>query len=387
MIASENTRPKIAILTNYPADFISFSGGVETATSALLEGLREYRDEFEFHIISAPQGLTENVVAGHDGFHFHFLSAPTSAWARPRLILRFLKAKRELCHIGPSLVHCQDNMVLALAALSEDRPRVFTIHGVKRYEAGKRRGWERWSASFDAIIERYVHHRFENLICISDYARSVVGHDRTTFHITNAVRSSFFGVHREQTPGHSILLFVGALSPLKRPLDLIRSHNKLRESFHDLETVVIGQTETAGYFQELQGAAIEGVTFAGSQSETELRSWLSRATAFVLPSSQENVPIVIAEAQAAGVLVVATHVGGIPEMIDNGRTGWLYEVGDVDGLTTILEGVLGNPEMASAMGEQARQHALANYHPSIIARQTIHTYQTLLEQHGAKSAR
>lgn len=83
-------------------------------------------------------------------------------------------------------------MALALAAILGRCPRIFTVHGVKRYEASMRTGWEFWSATMDSIIERYVHRHFDAFICISNYARSVIGNGYLTFDIPNPVRSLFF---------------------------------------------------------------------------------------------------------------------------------------------------------------------------------------------------
>ena len=146
-------KPRIAILTNYPADLTTFTGGVETATDALLEGLRKHQEDFEFHVVSVPQGLTKDIQMEQNGFCFHFLSTPSLPVARPRHLFRVVNGLRKLREISPDLVHCQDNMALALATILSGYPCLFTVHGVKRHEAGKRTGWARWSASADAIIE------------------------------------------------------------------------------------------------------------------------------------------------------------------------------------------------------------------------------------------
>lgn len=371
-------KPRIAILTNYPADFLSFSGGVETATAALLEGLSEYQREFKFHVVSSPKGLSRDIHTEHRGFHFHFLSTPSMLMARPRLLFRISRGLLELRAISPDLVHCQDNMAFALAAILSGCPRIFTIHGVKIHEASKRDGWERWSTGVDALIERYVHRNFKSFIYISDYARRLIRNGGLSFSIPNPVRSEFFKTPRNLTPDKPLILFVGALVPLKRPMALLSVHRELRKQFPTLETVFCGEPESNSYYQELQRYATDGVRFVGRTGVEGLMGWFSRATTLVLPSAQENAPIVITEAMAAGMPVVASRVGGIPEMVEHGQTGFLYKADDVSSLSRWLKTLLLNPDLQMEMGHRARLKALNSYHPAQIARQTVHAYKMML---------
>lgn len=98
----------------------------------------------------------------------------------------------------------------------------------------------------------------------------------------------------------------------------------------------------------------------------------------MLPSRQENAPIVIAEAMAAGVPVVATRVGGIPEMVVENKTGFLYSSGDIKHLVTCLEKLLNFPSLVNNFGERAKDLARMRYHPDIVARQTIEVYNSIL---------
>lgn len=378
-----HVRPRIAILSAYPADFVSFSGGVETATAGLLEGLRAYQDEFEFHVVSLSKELRRDLQVEREGFMFHFLSLPYS-WQRPRLPFWSLRTLTEIRRIAPDLIHCQDNMAMAIAAIWSGRSRLFTIHGLKRHEASKRIGWERWSATADAWLEPYVHRHFDDFICISDYARRVGANGNHTHLIPNAVRSALFDVRREALSNSPMLLFVGLLSPLKRPTDLILVHQDLRTVFPNLQTVFCGDAENHRYMSALQAMAGDGIDFRGRVDLTVLMDLLSKAVALVLPSAQENAPIVITEAMAAGVPVVATCVGGVPQIVRDGDTGFLYEAGDLYGLKSALIRLLTEIPMACTMGQVARQEALLRYHVSIIASQTAQVYQRVIREHDAR---
>lgn len=380
------SRPRIAILTPYPADFVSFTGGVETATAGLLEGLLGYQDRFEFHVVTLAKELRRDLLVEREGFSYHFLSLPYS-WQRPRLPFWILRTLTEIRRIAPHLIHCQDTMAMAIAATWSGRRRLFTIHGVKRHEASKRIGWERWSATADAWLEPYLYARFQDFVCISEYSRRIAGAQKRTYEIPNAVRSAFYEVRREFSPDCPLFLFVGVLSPLKRPSDLVSVHSGLCKRFPNLQTVFCGDAEDPGYKFKLQAMAAERVSFRGCIDLAGLIDLFAKATALVLPSAQENAPMVIAEAMAAGVPVVATDIGGVTEMVERGGSGFLYEPGDVNALASYLELLIDSPTLLHEMGLNARKKALARYHPQIVGQQIIEAYRMLLEDPRVKNGR
>ncbi len=84
------------------------------------------------------------------------------------------------------------------------------------------------------------------------------------------------------------------------------------------------------------------------------RAVFRRATAFTFPSEWEAFGLVLLEAMAAGVPIIATRVGGVPEVLDEGRAGVLVAYGDVDGLASAIRELLGSPEQAAALVARAR---------------------------------
>lgn len=368
-------KPKIVILSDFPLDLKKIEGGVQAATAGLLEGLSDYQNEFEFYILNV-QNIPHDIFIESEGFHFHFLSLPLKL--RPRMPFRVLSMVRHLKKISPDLVHCEGSLDIALAGIWSHYPGLFTVHGVRRQEAKFRYGWERLASIVDAFIEPYIYSRFNNFICVSDYIKRIISKNKQTFSIPNAVRSAFFSIARHYSPEKPLLLFVGNLSPLKGPENLITAHNILRRQFPNLQTVFCGLFETPSYQKHLQTLSGEGIKFAGLVNEVGLKHWLSIATVLVLPSRQENAPIVISEAMAAGVPVVATHVGGIPEMVEDGKTGFIFIPGDVDALSMYLERLLKFPLLAEQLGAQGKILALNRYHPDQVARQTVDVYRKLL---------
>ncbi|MEV5440575.1 glycogen synthase [Streptomyces sp. NPDC052682] len=114
----------------------------------------------------------------------------------------------------------------------------------------------------------------------------------------------------------------------------------------------------------------------------EVIQLLTHAAVFVCPSVYEPLGIVNLEAMACGTPVVASRVGGIPEVVDHGRTGLLVPVDDAfeTGLAQALDQVIGDPEGARRMGEAGRQRAVGEFGWDAVARRTVRLYEEILKQ-------
>jgi starch synthase len=115
---------------------------------------------------------------------------------------------------------------------------------------------------------------------------------------------------------------------------------------------------------------------------------ITLATVFVVPSVYEPLGIVNLEAAACGTAVVASAVGGIPEVVDDGRTGLLVPYDPADpaafeaGLAARITELLREPARAAAMGAAGRERVLSEFGWPAIAQQTVGVYNAVLEQRG-----
>ncbi|MEU0459060.1 glycogen synthase [Streptomyces sp. NPDC006129] len=114
----------------------------------------------------------------------------------------------------------------------------------------------------------------------------------------------------------------------------------------------------------------------------EVIQLLTHAALFVCPSVYEPLGIVNLEAMACGTPVVASAVGGIPEVVDDGRTGLLVPAGDgfEAGLARAMGTVLGDPEAARRMGEAGRERAVGEFGWDAVARRTVRLYEEIVKQ-------
>ncbi len=157
-----------------------------------------------------------------------------------------------------------------------------------------------------------------------------------------------------------LILSIGRYIEKKGFGDLIAACERLGE--RDFECQIVGQGPMEGELQRQIDATELGerVRLTGPKSQSEIDELLSRSAVFVLAcrnaadGGSDNLPTVIMEAMAAGVPVVSTRVAGVPEMVDDGVTGWLLDEGDVDGIAERVGLLLGDRDAARRMGEAAR---------------------------------
>jgi glycosyltransferase involved in cell wall biosynthesis len=163
------------------------------------------------------------------------------------------------------------------------------------------------------------------------------------------------GMQRKENCEKTII-YAGVLTPLKGVHHLINAFARVADEFSRVQLLIIGKEVHKRYAADLRIQVTdlgldERVLFIGARSQAELAVFMARAAVLVLPSSSEGLPRVIIEAMAAGTPVIGTHVGGIPELVENGARGFLTPPGDEIALAEKLYVILSNPEKARKMGE------------------------------------
>jgi glycosyltransferase involved in cell wall biosynthesis len=162
----------------------------------------------------------------------------------------------------------------------------------------------------------------------------------------------------------NLVLFLGKLEQRKGVFDLLEAVAAARASVPDVRVVCAGDGDRAGVarFAERLGIA-DAVKFTGWVGPSGKRALLDAAAVFALPSYAESMPVSLVEAMAAGVPVIATGVGGIPEAITDGVTGFLVGPGDTSTLTRVLRKVLLDRTLAARVGAAAREAARLRFAP------------------------
>ncbi len=162
----------------------------------------------------------------------------------------------------------------------------------------------------------------------------------------------------------NLVLFLGRMEPAKGIYDLLEAVAALRPAVPDVRLVCAGDGDRVAVarYAERLGIA-DAVKFTGWVGPSGKRALLEAAAAFALPSYEEALPVSLLEAMAAGVPSVASAVGGIPEVLVDGVSGFLVAPGDKAKLERALRQLLTERELAGRIGAAARETARLRFAP------------------------
>jgi glycosyltransferase involved in cell wall biosynthesis len=280
-------------------------------------------------------------------------------------------------------VHAQGAGIDGYLAVKSGYPSVVTFHGIIREDAKYKSHFvERLRMGMQSrITEEYCAKYAHRTILISQYVKEHYGDSlRAVSHlIPNPVDRRFFAVQRHEERGR--ILFAGRVIPRKGVADLIEAFAMTR--LHaEVRLIVAGSLSDSVYVERVKRRAAEldllpHVEFRGLLNESELLDEFARTTMLVLPSYQETAPMVIQQAMAAAIPVVATSICGVPGQVDDGKTGCLFKPGDVKTLAHQMTRLVGDEGYRERMGVAARAKALAEYRAERVAEKTMCVYREL----------
>jgi glycosyltransferase involved in cell wall biosynthesis len=158
-------------------------------------------------------------------------------------------------------------------------------------------------------------------------------------------------------------LYAGRLAAEKGLPVLFESLKLLAQQGHDYELTLIGDGDERKSLEELarrMGIA-DRLVFAGFASQDGVRAHLLRSDIFILPSFAEGVPVSLMEAMACGVPVIATHVGGIAELIESGETGLLVPASDAVALRDAIAKYIDDYGLREKVSRQGREKVMSDF--------------------------
>jgi glycosyltransferase involved in cell wall biosynthesis len=170
--------------------------------------------------------------------------------------------------------------------------------------------------------------------------------------------------------------------PVKNHAGFLRAAASIARKFPQVEFLLAGDGHLRpGLERTAENLGLRPrVHFLGDRSDVP--AVFASMDISVVASFSESLANAILESMAAGVPVVATRVGGTPEIVEDHETGFLIPPGNDEGLTEVLEHLLSNPEVRRACGERSRRFAQANFSMDRMHREVEQLYATLLQQKG-----
>jgi len=277
-----------------------------------------------------------------------------AAWVRQ--LAYFLEAGLLASHMQQSNTkhlhnHFADSSytVAMLASAMTGIPFSFTVHGpAEFYDVA------RWR-----LDEKVARAKF--VACISHFTRSqmMLFSDQAHWHklkiVHCGVEPEYYGGAGRDVFGKRVL-FVGRLVAVKGVRLLIEAVGQLRRSHPDLKLTIVGDGSERAALEALTSelGLTDLVTFAGYRPQHAVADILRDTDMLVLPSFAEGVPIVLMEAMASRLPVIASQVAGVPELVEDGVTGFLVPPGDQVALANRLDALLSQPRLAAEMGKSGR---------------------------------
>jgi N-acetyl-alpha-D-glucosaminyl L-malate synthase BshA len=186
--------------------------------------------------------------------------------------------------------------------------------------------------------------------------------------------------------GERILVHLSNFRAVKRPVDCVEIFAKVLEKGGDAKLVFVGDGPeySAVHHRARTLNVLDKTVFVGKQPN--IADYLGIADVSLLPSETESFGLAVLEAQACEVPVVASRVGGIPEVVSDGESGFLSEVGNTDKMSDDVLKILNDDELHESFGKKGRELAVSRYSAEKIIPQYIKFYEKILKGKSEPSA-
>lgn len=279
---------------------------------------------------------------------WHLIYLAEACWLVPRL------AERKIAHLHAHFATNSAEVAMLVGVLA-DIGYSFTVHGTGEYD----------KATLNHLAEKVRRAEFVVVVC--SYVRAQV------FRVTPpeawpkvklvrcGIDPAFAGAFSPVPADSGRLVCVGRLCEEKGQILLVKAAAALRREGRRFELVLVGDGEHRGPIERLiADAGLAGVVrITGWAAAADVRREILAARALILPSFAEGLPIVLIEAMLLARPVLSTYVAGIPELVIDGKTGWLVPAGSEAAITRAIRACLDAPiETLRAMGAAGRERAL-----------------------------
>ncbi len=167
----------------------------------------------------------------------------------------------------------------------------------------------------------------------------------------NPVDPSIFKAKRKSIDGRARVLFMGRIGKRKGIYDLLKVIPRVVSGFKDVKFILAGDGDLEQVREIVRDSEMENhVEIPGWVKGKDKIAVFQEAEMFILPSYNEGIPVSVLEAMAAALPVISTTIGGIPDAVDDGVTGFLIEPGDLTAMEEKILKLLGNPALRREMG-------------------------------------
>lgn len=367
-------------------------GGSGIVGSELGRDLAERGHNVHFISSVLPTRLTEL----NERIHFHevemmsyalFEHQPYDLALATKMATVARAEKLDLLHVHYAIPH-SISAILARESIKQKRyvPVITTLHGTDITLVGADRSY--------LPITRYGLQQSDGVTAVSKFLKQATI-ETFDFDDVEVIPNFICGKYYkriEESPlrselapdGERLLVHVSNFRAVKRPVDCIEILAKVRAAGQNARLVMVGDGPelSAVRYRGEQLGMNGNVIYVGKQAN--IADYMGVADVFLLPSELESFGLAALEAQACELPVIATRIGGIPEVVNDGESGFLSDVGDVEKMSVDTLRLLHDEELRRAFGERGRELAVQRYSTSKIIPQYIAFYEKIVNK--AKSA-
>jgi len=199
--------------------------------------------------------------------------------------------------------------------------------------------------------------------------------------IPNGIDASFFNIQYKEKKNR--MLYVGYVEPRKGVYKLVKAIEEIKDSISAIKLIIVVKITDIEYYNKIKLFVASknlnnNVIFKGSISKRDLIKEYQFSSIFVLPSVLEPFGIVLLEAMASKKPVIATKTGGIPYVVKDKRTGFLFD-GSIHDLANKILILLNNDSLRKKMGEKGQEIA-KKYKWNYIVEETLKLYERILRE-------
>ncbi|MBE8716042.1 glycosyltransferase [Cellvibrio polysaccharolyticus] len=331
----------------------SIAAGSERQIFKLAEGLTAHKHDVELVLL-------RDTAFTRDGFDFPCAVRTLGisrifSWNAIKTLMAF---RQQLIQQGVQVVHAwfPDACILAPALLKSSRLRIITSRRDMGLIYHGKPSWifRRLAFRTDAVVSNSaaVAELISQQEQLPDHKKHIIYNGIDAFDTDSNAHEAIFSATESIK-----LILVANVKPVKRTLDAIKAVHALLVTGHVVELALAGEKQDATYVQEIEAFIAEkgiadAIHWLGQVNEP--RRLLSQADIGLLVSDSEGLSNTLMEYMQAGLPVVATNVGGNPELIIDGLNGILIEKGDITGLADAIASLANEPATKTYYGECAK---------------------------------
>jgi glycosyltransferase involved in cell wall biosynthesis len=348
------------------------SGGITSYLTTLLKGCRR---QGHACYLAASAGNMSGVIK-NSGIVLWTLNMRTKSELSPRIYAVLFRLSREIRKNGIEVIHAQTRVTQVMAAwlsLLTGTPFVSTCHGFFKTR-WFRKVFPCWGSAVIAISPAVKQHLIEDFGVSPAKVHLIPnGIDMEDF-----VQRGNIEAFKRDGP---VIGIIARLSDVKGHAVLIRAMPEILCYDPAARLWIVGEGRMRADLKRLVQSCAVGASVNFYPVVNHTQDFLGQFDVFVMPSLQEGLGLSVMEAQASGLAVVASRVGGLPSLIEDGRTGYLVPPNDPAALAKAVIRVLKDPQEARRMGERARDFIRTHFSADKMVTETLGVYRKALHDH------